>query len=87
MNATYYQPGGPIVLYLAGEGSGQPRNQLWVDTRMAGVLAKENNGIAVILEQRYFGASVPDGFNLTTDEFRFSSTEQALADMELFATT
>lgn len=47
-------------------------------------VAKATKGLGVILEHRYYGKSfpVPD---LTTDNLRFLTTEQALAEVDYFA--
>lgn len=47
-------------------------------------LAQENNGIAVVLEHRYYGTSIPTP-DLSTESLRFLTTEQALADVAYFA--
>lgn len=47
-------------------------------------LAAATGGIAVILEHRYYGTSMPTA-NLTTESYRFLTTEQALADQAYFA--
>lgn len=48
------------------------------------ILAKATNGIGVILEHRYYGDSFPVA-NLTTENLRFLTTDQALADSDYFA--
>ncbi|GAA96392.1 uncharacterized protein L969DRAFT_52040 [Mixia osmundae IAM 14324] len=47
-------------------------------------VAKATGGIAVILEPRYWGKSIPVS-NFTTDSMRFSSTLQSIADAKHFA--
>ena len=48
-------------------------------------LAKATNGLAVLLEARYFGYSFPLLTNLSTDNLRFCSVEQIVADQAYFA--
>lgn len=43
-------------------------------------LAQITSGIAVVLEHRYYGSSIPTA-NFSTESLRFLSTEQALADV------
>jgi dipeptidyl-peptidase-2/lysosomal Pro-X carboxypeptidase len=53
----FFKPGGPIFFY-----QGEEQTYLdCVDTSIAYTWAKETNGIAVVLEHRYFGVSVPFG--------------------------
>lgn len=47
-------------------------------------LAQATKGIGVILEHRYYGTSFPTP-NLSTENLRFLTTEQALADAAYFA--
>lgn len=47
-------------------------------------LAQLTNGIAVVLEHRYYGASIPTE-DFSTESLRFLTTEQALADVAYFA--
>ncbi|KAM3418247.1 hypothetical protein BST61_g4248 [Cercospora zeina] len=82
-DASFYKPGGPVIILQSGETSGMNRRPFLY----AGVLhdiAKGTNGIGVVLEHRYYGTSwpVPD---LSTENFRFLTTAQALADAAYFA--
>ncbi|CAK7210229.1 hypothetical protein SCUCBS95973_000708 [Sporothrix curviconia] len=83
-DAQHYQPGGPVILLAAGETSGEHRLP-FLQKGIAARLAQATNGLAVVLEHRYYGASFPYG-NLSTDALRFLRTEQALADTAYFAT-
>jgi hypothetical protein len=51
---------------------------------VGGRLAKATNGIAVLIEHRYYGESFPVK-NLTNESLRFLSVPQALADISTFA--
>lgn len=82
METSYYKPGGPVFLYLAGEGPID--NDSHLDGSLIEQFIKRFNGIGVVLENRYYGTSVP--FNTsTTDELAYLSTEQVIADFDLFA--
>ena len=47
-------------------------------------LAQATNGIGVVLEHRYYGTSFPTP-DLSTENLRFLTTQQALADTAYFA--
>jgi hypothetical protein len=47
-------------------------------------LTQATNGIGVILEHRYYGTSFPTP-NISTENLRFLTTEQALADQAYFS--
>lgn len=80
---TYYQPGGPVFLYIGGETSGPSRFSN-LETGIIQILMNATNGLGVILENRYYGESQP--FNTsTTDNLRFLTTEQTIADNAYFA--
>lgn len=80
---TYYKPGGPVFLYIGGETSGKSR---WgnLQTGIVQILMKATNGLGVILENRYYGDSYPFE-NSTTDNLRFLTNEQTIADNAYFA--
>lgn len=81
-DATYYKPGGPVILLQSGETSVDDRLP-YLQKGIVYQLAKATNGVGVILEHRYYGTSfpVPD---LETENFRFLTTQQALADQAYF---
>lgn len=80
---TYYQPGGPVFLYIGGETSGPSRFSN-LQTGIIQILMNATNGLGVILENRYYGESYPFE-NSTTDNLRFLTTEQTIADNAYFA--
>jgi hypothetical protein len=82
-DATYYKPGGPVITLCSGESPG-PARLPYLQKGIVYQLAKATNGIGVILEHRYYGTSfpVPD---LSVENLRFLTTEQALADTAYFA--
>ncbi|KAF2993244.1 hypothetical protein E8E13_000343 [Curvularia kusanoi] len=82
-DASHYKPGGPVILFMAGEASGDYRFPL-LDKGILKQLASAHNGIAVILEHRYYGTSFPFK-SITTADARFLTTEQSLADAAYFA--
>lgn len=82
-DASYYQTGGPVYLFEAGEANAEPRLPILQMGIMA-KLARETGGLGVILEHRYYGTSQPFA-NLSTENLRFLTTAQALADTAYFA--
>lgn len=66
-----------------GETSGADRIP-FLEKGIVYEIAKATNGVGVILEHRYYGSSVPVP-DFSTENLRFLTTEQALADTAYFA--
>lgn len=91
-NTTFYQPGGPVFFYDAGErGVSDTSSLLSSPSHPLMELTKSLNGIAVWWEHRFYGLSSPFPQELegTQDErqeaYRYLNTEQALEDAVYFA--
>jgi hypothetical protein len=82
-DATYYKPGGPVIVLQSGETSGVGR-LTFLQKGLLHQLAVATGGIGVVLEHRYYGASMPTP-DLSTENLRFLTTDQALADEAYFA--
>lgn len=82
-DASHYKPGGPVILFLAGEAAGSYRFPL-LEKGILYQLASTYGGIGVILEHRYYGTSFPFQ-QISVEDARFLSTEQSLADAAYFA--
>jgi len=84
VNDRHYVPnsGGPVIVLDGGETSGQDRLP-YLDTGIVNILAKATGGLGVVLEHRYYGASIPVD-NFTTDSLRWLTNEQAAADSANF---
>ncbi|WPH03942.1 extracelular serine carboxypeptidase [Acrodontium crateriforme] len=82
-DSSYYKPGGPVFLYISGETSGESRFSN-LKTGIIKILMEATNGLGVILENRYYGHSYPYNTS-STDELRFLTTEQTIADNAYFA--
>lgn len=82
-DATYYKPGGPVIILQSGETSGEGRLG-FLQKGLLAQLSQATHGIGVVLEHRYYGTSwpVPD---LSTKNMRFLTTDQAMADEVYFA--
>ncbi|KAL1636293.1 hypothetical protein SLS56_001273 [Neofusicoccum ribis] len=82
-DATYYKPGGPVIVLASGETSGEGRLP-FLQKGIVAQLANATGGLGVILEHRYYGGSWPVS-DLSTASLRFLTTDQALADTQFFA--
>ncbi|KXJ92662.1 peptidase S28 [Microdochium bolleyi] len=82
-DAQYYKPGGPVIVLAAGETSGVGRLP-FLEKGIVYELAKATGGLGVILEHRYYGTSYPTE-DFSTENLRFLTTEQSLADTAFFA--
>lgn len=65
-----------MFLYIGGETSGESRFTN-LETGIIQILMSEFNGLGVILENRYYGESLPFGNSSTTDELAYLSNEQS----------
>lgn len=79
----------PIFILDSGESDGTPRLP-YLDHGIIDILANATGGIPVVLEHRYYGASLPNrtdfgpGETWTTDELRWLNNKQALEDSAQF---
>lgn len=82
-DSSHYKPGGPVIVLQSGETSGEDRLP-FLQKGILAQLSQATNGVGVVLEHRYYGTSfpVPD---LSTENLRFLTTDQALGDMVFFA--
>ncbi|KAK7689248.1 hypothetical protein QCA50_007939 [Cerrena zonata] len=91
VNDTWYKSGGPVFLFDSGEQNAEPLLPYYLQ-EYHGLsatmrLAKRFNGIAILWEHRFYGASLPFpvNTNTTADQWQFLTTEQALEDVVYFA--
>lgn len=82
-DATYYKAGGPVFVLESGEDTATDRLS-YLQKGIVHQLAEATGGIAVVLEHRYYGTSFPTP-DLSTENLRFLTTQQALADTAYFA--
>jgi len=71
---------GPVFLYISGEGTLSGCANGYVAQ-----LAEQYNAATVALEHRFYGESIPNG-NLYTDNYKYLTVDQALADLDAFST-
>ena len=81
-DATYYKPGGPVFVLQSGETDATGRLP-YLQKGIIAQLSQATNGLGVILEHRYYGTSFPVD-DLSVDNLRFLTTQQALADQAYF---
>jgi hypothetical protein len=81
-DSTHYKPGGPVIVLQSGETDAIGRLP-FLQKGIVAIIAEATGGLGVILEHRYYGTSfpVPD---LSTENMRFLTTQQALADQAYF---
>ncbi|KAL4867623.1 hypothetical protein BDV12DRAFT_118107 [Aspergillus spectabilis] len=87
-NDAYYTPGGPVILYDAGETDAESSSShLTSSTSFFRSMLQEFNAIGIVWEHRYYGASLPYPItnNTPPENFRYLTTRQALADLPVFA--
>ncbi|XP_034557451.1 thymus-specific serine protease [Notolabrus celidotus] len=82
VNDSFYMPGGPVFLMIGGEG---PANPAWMQTGSWLTYAKKLGALCLMLEHRFYGKSHPTD-DLSTDNLRYLSSRQALADLAHFRT-
>ncbi|RMZ75164.1 hypothetical protein DV737_g5422, partial [Chaetothyriales sp. CBS 132003] len=82
-DATYYKPGGPVIVLQGGETDASGR-LVFLQKGILYELSKATGGLGVVLEHRYYGTSFPVD-DLSTENLRFLTTQQAVADQAYFA--
>ncbi|XP_049582929.1 thymus-specific serine protease [Syngnathus scovelli] len=82
VNESFYKPGGPVFLMIGGEG---PANPAWMQHGTWLTYAEKLGAICFMLEHRFYGRSHPT-VDLSTENLRFLSSRQALADLAHFRT-
>ncbi|PYH43673.1 putative extracelular serine carboxypeptidase [Aspergillus saccharolyticus JOP 1030-1] len=92
VDATYYQPGGPVFVIAGGETSALNRLP-FLSQGIVHELARIYHGVGLIVEHRYYGTSYPEdipqeeaGRRKTVLHLKYLTTEQALADYAYLAT-
>ena len=78
VNPQFYKPGGPVIIFDAGEEAGTEYLH-YISTGLAAKLADATGGLCLVLEHRYYGESIPVA-NFSTDALRWLTNDQAVAD-------
>uniref|UniRef100_A0A1L8DPD6 Putative thymus-specific serine protease n=1 Tax=Nyssomyia neivai TaxID=330878 RepID=A0A1L8DPD6_9DIPT len=79
-NDQFYQPGGPIFIYVGGEWSVSPG---WILGGHMFDMAREMNGYMFYTEHRFYGQTRPT-VDLTFENLQFLHVNYALADLAHF---
>ncbi|XP_074534899.1 thymus-specific serine protease [Halichoeres trimaculatus] len=82
VNDSFYKVGGPVFLMIGGEG---PANPAWMQTGTWLTYAEKLGALCLMLEHRFYGKSHPTE-DLSTENLRYLSSRQALADLAHFRT-
>ncbi|XP_068601635.1 thymus-specific serine protease [Brachionichthys hirsutus] len=80
VNDAFHKPGGPVFLMIGGEGSANPA---WMQYGAWITYAEKLGALCFMLEHRFYGKSHPTP-DLSTENLRFLSSRQALADLAHF---
>ncbi|XP_070499827.1 putative serine protease F56F10.1 [Chironomus tepperi] len=80
VNDEYFKPNGPVFLMIGGEGEATSK---WMHKGAWMQYAKKFGALCFQLEHRFYGKSRPTP-DLSTENLRFLSSEQALADLAYF---
>ncbi|KAJ2160708.1 hypothetical protein GGF46_002066 [Coemansia sp. RSA 552] len=81
VNRQHYKPGGPAILYSVGER--RARSTDIDETTWVAELAQRTQGTVVLLEQRFYGDSVPDAAP-EASVLQYLAVEQMMADIRRF---
>lgn len=77
-------PGSPVILFTPGEINATGYYSYLTTNRTTGLLASEIGAAVFVLEHRYWGLSSPFP-DLTTENMKYLTLENALKDMTYFA--
>ncbi|KAJ1871638.1 hypothetical protein LPJ57_005167, partial [Coemansia sp. RSA 486] len=79
-NATFYKPGGPILVVTPGETS---VSTYYTDSSYFNNLAQQTNGLVVAIEHRFYGSSNPMP-DLSGPSLKFHTIDNVLEDFASF---
>lgn len=80
VNDSFYEEGGPVFLQIGGEGRADP---IWLVVSQCMKFAQRFKAMVFLLEHRYYGDSHPTA-DMSTENLKYLSSEQALADLAVF---
>ncbi|KAG0175495.1 hypothetical protein DFQ28_000083 [Apophysomyces sp. BC1034] len=85
-NTDWYKPGGPVILYCPGEQDASAFGIYGTSNLSMALLAKDLDGIIVIIEHRSYGRSLPAP-DFSAESLKTLNTKDALADLANFIKT
>ncbi|KAJ7650700.1 peptidase S28 [Roridomyces roridus] len=80
----YYKEGGPIVLFNAGEEDASLYTGYLQNITISGAIAYATGGATIVMEHRYWGASIPFA-NYSTANMKYHTLENSIQDFAHFA--
>ncbi|CAF4627596.1 unnamed protein product [Rotaria sp. Silwood2] len=80
VNDLHWKKNGPVFIQIGGEG---PADPIWMTEGQWIKYAQTHGAICVMLEHRFYGKSHPTE-DLSVDNLRYLTSEQALADLATF---
>ncbi|KAJ7671591.1 serine carboxypeptidase S28-domain-containing protein [Mycena polygramma] len=80
----YYTEGGPVVLFNAGEEDASLYTGYLHNGTITGAIAYAVGGATIVMEHRYWGASIPFA-NYSTANMRYFTLENSVQDFAYFA--
>ncbi|KAJ7039614.1 peptidase S28 [Mycena alexandri] len=80
----YYKEGGPVVLFNAGEEDASLYTGYLSNETITGAIAYQVGGATIVMEHRYWGASIPFA-NYSTANMKYFTLENAVQDFAHFA--
>ncbi|KAJ7510413.1 serine carboxypeptidase S28-domain-containing protein [Mycena galericulata] len=80
----YYKKGGPIVLFNAGEEDASLYTGYLLNETITGAIAYAVGGATIVMEHRYWGASIPAA-NYSTANMKYFTIQNAVQDFAYFA--
>lgn len=83
LDTSNYRPGGPVIVLHSGEFDSEGR-YMYLDHGIVPILTKATGGVGLVMEHRYYGTSWPVN-DTSTENLRFLTTAQAMADTAYFA--
>ncbi|XP_075057974.1 putative serine protease K12H4.7 [Mixophyes fleayi] len=82
VNDSFTQDSGPVFLMIGGEGAANPA---WMTYGTWITYAEKMGALCLLLEHRFYGQSHPTE-DMSVDNLRYLSSQQALADLAHFQT-
>ncbi|CAF1400477.1 unnamed protein product [Rotaria sordida] len=80
VNGEHWKENGPVFIQIGGEG---PADPIWMTEGQWIKYAQTHGAICVMLEHRFYGKSHPTE-DLSIENLRYLTSEQALADLATF---
>ncbi|CAK5268823.1 unnamed protein product [Mycena citricolor] len=80
----YYKPGGPIILFNAGEEDASQYTGYLQNVTITGAIGYATGGATIVMEHRYWGKSIPFA-DYSTANMKYFTIHNAVQDYAYFA--